>query len=76
MIDYWTQYRINKKGAECFRSADYQATVDRLHELQAKRPGVYTMQARACRLDCYGCAIRDWKDRPQWGPWEDAPYVV
>jgi hypothetical protein len=55
------EYRINKKGAECFRSRDLEQTKDRLRTLSGRRPGVYTMQARSIRLDRYGRPYdRDW----------------
>lgn len=55
------EYRINKKGAECFRTEDYELAVAKLAELNARRP-VYTMQTRTLR---YGGYI----DNAHWGPW-------
>lgn len=55
---YHVQYRINKKGAECFRTGDREEAYTRLADLSAKRPGIYTMQKRDTRLDRYGCEIR------------------
>lgn len=52
-----TEYRINKKGAECFRTADREEAYNRLAQLQAKRPGVYTMQTRNRRENKYGQPI-------------------
>lgn len=49
-----TEYRINKKGAECFRTEDREEALSRLAQLQAKRPGVYTMQTRNRRENRYG----------------------
>lgn len=69
MIDYRTEYRINKKGAECFRSADYDEARRKLDELNAKRPGVYTMQSRAVRVNRFGVKDQDWLGRPAWSPW-------
>ena len=55
---YHVQYRINKKGAECFRTGDYEEAKAKLEELNAKRPGIYTMQRRSTRLDRYGCEMQ------------------
>jgi len=55
---YHVQYRINKKGAECFRTGDLEEAKAKLAELSAKRPGIYTMQERHTRLDRYGCEMR------------------
>lgn len=63
------EYRINKKGAECFRTTDAEIAHAKLNELQAKRPGVYTMQARSCQLDRYGILVRDCCGRPLWSSW-------
>lgn len=51
---YHVQFRINKKGAECFRTGDYDEAKAKLAELSAKRPGIYTMQKRWTRLNRYG----------------------
>lgn len=51
---YHVQYRINKKGAECFRTGDLDEAKAKLAELSAKRPGIYTMQYRHTRLNRYG----------------------
>ena len=55
---YHVQYRINKKGAECFRTGNYEEAQAKLAELSAKRPGIYTMQKRSARLDRYGCEMQ------------------
>jgi len=52
---YHVQYRINKKGAECFRCGTREEAEAKLAELNAKRPGIYSMQKRSVRLDRYGC---------------------
>ena len=52
---YHVQYRINKKGAECFRTGDRNEAEAKLAELSAKRPGIYTMQRRSVRCNRYGC---------------------
>lgn len=52
---YKTEYRINKKGCECFRTMDRDEAVQKLILLREKgRPGIYTMQTRSTRLDRYG----------------------
>lgn len=52
---YKTEYRINKKGCECFRTMDRDEAVQKLIQLREKgRPGIYTMQTRSTRLDRYG----------------------
>jgi len=56
---YHVQYRINKKGAECFRTGNRDEAEAKLAELNAKRPGIYTMQKRSVRLDRYGCEEHD-----------------
>jgi hypothetical protein len=66
------EYRINKKGAECFRSDSFEVTRDKLAELQAKRPGVYTMQSRSCRCNKVGTmeTIGGGNCSPAaWSPW-------
>ena len=55
------EYRINKKGAECFRTDDIKLCKEKLDELNSKRP-VYTMQQRSMN---YGGYI----DCPTWSPW-------
>ena len=52
---YREEYRINKKGCECFRTCDLDEAKQKLAELSAKRPGIYTMQRRSTKLDKYGC---------------------
>lgn len=70
MIEYVTEYRINKKGAECFKSSDPELVKKKLAELSAKRPnGIYTMQSRSCRVDRYGVKQQDYMGRPAWGIW-------
>ena len=51
---YHVQFRINKKGAECFRTGDRGEAEAKLAELSAKRPGIYTMQKRSTRCNRYG----------------------
>ena len=62
-IRYRYEYRINKKGAECFRTNDRQTCLRQLSKLNDTRP-VYTMQERCMR---YGGYI----DKPYWSPWKE-----
>lgn len=49
------EYRINKKGAECFRTRNYEEAREKLAALQARKPnGVYTLQSRHISLDRHG----------------------
>ena len=70
MIKHVYEYRINKKGAECFRSDNLERAKEKLSELKAKKPnGVYAMQSRSCRVDRFGVKERDYMGRPAWGIW-------
>ena len=51
---YHEEYRINKKGCECFRTEDLDEATAKLAELSTKRPGIYTMQHRSVRQNRYG----------------------
>ena len=64
-----TEYRINKKGSECFRTTDGQAAYAKLKELSDKRPGIYAIQIRICKLDRYGIMERDCSGHPLWSAW-------
>lgn len=64
-----TEYRINKKGAECFRTRDYEACKAKLRELDARRPGIYTMQSRSCSIDRYGVMESRYDGKPNWTIW-------
>ena len=62
-----TEYRINKKGAECYRTRDWDDLKQRLNALIAKNParaGVYTTQSRHRRKDSRGM----WYDT-DWSIW-------
>ena len=69
MTNSRNEYRINKNGAECFRTKNGEAAYQKLHELQRKHPGVYTMQYRACLLDRYGSLLTDLSGNPLWSSW-------
>ena len=64
-----TEYRINKKGCEMFRTSDYQKAKEKLDSLSAKRPGIYTMQSRSCRCNKYGTLDADLSGKNTWTPW-------
>ena len=68
-MKYHYEYRLNKKGAECFRTADREEATAKLAELSAKRPWIYTMQSRSCRLNRYGVRERNWKGEDAWSLW-------
>ena len=65
MIKVKHEYRINKKGCECFRTYDAKIAYEKLHELQNKRPGIYTLQSRSLRLTRYGVP----EPGQTWSPW-------
>ena len=64
-----TEYRINKKGAECYRTDVYEKARDRFEQLSKNRPGVYTMQSRHVPLDRYGVALHNASGAPLWSRW-------
>lgn len=71
MMKYVYEYRINKKGAECFRSRSFEAIKERLEELRAKKPNVnYEMQTRSARLDRFGVTEKNWKGETAWSIWD------
>lgn len=57
------EYRINKKGSECFRTEHLDECKQKLAELNAKR-NIYTMQVRKMRFGGYITS-------PAWEPWRD-----
>ena len=68
MTKYIDEYRINKKGAECFRTRNYSEAKEKLDALNAKRP-IYTMQSRSCQMDRYGVMMSDASGTPLWSMW-------
>jgi len=64
-----SEYRINKKGAECFRTRSTDEAHKKLKELQAKRPGIYTLQARHVSVNNVGTPQLDWRGEPAWSAW-------
>ena len=69
MERYRAEYRINKKGSECFRTQDNDQAQAKLAELSAKRPGVYTLQTRYVPVDRYGVAQTLWTGKTAWSEW-------
>ena len=69
MTKYRTEYRINKKGAECFRTMDHDVALARFKELSGKRPGIYTIQSRHVQIDRRGVPELDWRGMPAWSCW-------
>ena len=70
MQKFVTEYRINKKGAECFRSRDFQETRQRLDDLSRNRPDVYAMQSRHCPVNRYGVMLTAGNGVPHWTCWQ------
>lgn len=69
MTKWKAEYRINKKGAECFRTTDSETAYSKLRELEAKRAGIYTMQIRRAQVDRYGMLVTDCSGRVNWSAW-------
>lgn len=65
------EYRINKKGAECFRTEILEEAMEKFLQLSAKRPGVYSLQRRSCRRDRHGVLEISWNGENAWSPWFD-----
>ena len=67
-----SEYRINKKGAECFRTEFYEEAREKLEELRSRRPNIrYEMQIRHAEYDYCGKPRYDWKGRRMWSIWQD-----
>ena len=71
MLKYRDEYRINKKGAECYRTENLEEARARLWELGSRRPGVYTIQTRQCVVNRYGCLVTDGAGTPIWERWSE-----
>lgn len=65
---YKYEYRINKKGAECYRTRNLEEAKLRLAELNTRRP-IYTMQSRCCACNRVGVAEITINGKELWGPW-------
>lgn len=75
MMKYRYEYRINKKGAECFRTEFYEEARAKFEELRTAKPNVrYDMQRRHVVYDHKGRPMYDGYslDGLQWSLWEDA----
>ena len=71
MTKYIYEYRVNKKGAECFRSSSYEEAKQRLEYLQARHPHTrFDLQSRSARLDKHGLTERNWKGETNWSIWD------
>lgn len=76
MLRYINEYRVNKKGAECYRCSNLAEANAKLAELREKRPNVsFSVQRRSCRLDRNGVREKDYLGRSLWSPWQDLPQV-
>ena len=65
-----TEYRINKNGCECFRTRYREEAYNKLAQLQAKRPGIYTIQSRSYPLNrCGGVDLDNITGQPRWSLW-------
>lgn len=69
-MEYRIEYRITKKGAECFRTRDRQQAYQRLQDLSATRPGVYALQTRSVQLTRFGAELTDLSGRALWSDWK------
>jgi hypothetical protein len=68
-MKYANEYRITKKGAECFRSTCLEDVSKKFSELSANRAWMYKIQHRSCQLDKHGCLLTDGSGRPLWSCW-------
>ena len=68
-MKYRHEYRINKKGSECFRTESFEIAQNKMQELSKNRPGVYTMQERHCALNKVGALLTDGCNKPLWTCW-------
>jgi len=67
-----TEYRINKKGCECFRSREWKYIQKKMAELKSAKPGgKFTIQRRSARKEKNGFLERDYMGRINWTPWLD-----
>lgn len=69
-MKYRYEYRINKKGRECFRTESLEECKAKLEQLEAARPGVHTMQSRSCPCNKVGTMMTvGMNGKPMWGCW-------
>ena len=70
MANFRTEYRINKKGCECFRTDSEDRLAAKLSQLQERKPNVvYVVQRRNCQVDKRGILLADGSGRPIWSSW-------
>lgn len=71
-VKYRFEYRINKKGCEIYRSEILPDVLETFRRLNEKRPGVYSLQRRDCRIEKYGVlAVNSWNGKNAWSPWQN-----
>ena len=59
-----TEYRINKRGCECFRSREWKYIQKKMAELKSVKPGCkFTIQRRSARKEKDGFLERDYMGR-------------
>lgn len=67
-----TEYRINKKGCECFRTFNYNEAKEKMAQLQARKPNCkFTMQHRSYHTRRNGCVELDLSGKPIASCWMD-----
>lgn len=71
-MKYREEYRINKKGCEIYRSEIWTEALETFRRLSEKRPGVYSLQSRDCRIGKYGVLeVNISTGKNAWSPWRD-----
>lgn len=64
------EYRINKKGCECFRTRSRSELIKKNAELVAQHPNTaYTIQTRYVNVNRYGVPELLPNGEPQWSTW-------
>ena len=71
MCKYLIEYRINKKGAECFRSTDWAAICTKFAALseKARTASLLSVQSRYVPLDRLGIPLTAGNGQPLWSTW-------
>lgn len=71
MIKTRDEYRVTKKGSECFRAGTYEEAKRKLDQLTGGKPNAkYGIQVRSCRYEGRALAT-DHLGRPEWTPWRE-----
>ncbi len=71
MIKSKSEYRVTKKGSECFRAGTYEEAKQKFDQLTGGKPSAkYGIQHRSCRYEG-GSLAKDHLGRPDWTPWFD-----